>query len=92
MEGVFVMAGNIQTLQKWGNSLGIRIPKTYLDELSWGEDTQVRESVVGGKLVIEAVTTPKIPKYKLKELLGGVTPETRHEEVDFGEPVGREIW
>ena len=46
-----------------------------------------------GKLVVE-VTKPKRRKrrYTLDELVAGITPENRHEEIDWGPPVGNEVW
>ena len=50
-------------------------------------------SVRDGKLVIE-VTTPTRRKrrYTLDELVAGITPDNRHEEIDWGPPVGNEVW
>jgi antitoxin MazE len=76
-------------VQKWGNSLAIRIPKEYADKLHWDQDTDVELSIVDGKLITEAV---KEPIYDLEQLLGEVTPENIHSEVGTGRPVGNEAW
>ncbi len=76
-------------LQKWGNSLAVRIPKYIMEELNWDQNTRIRERIVDGKLVIEAVQGPV---YTLEELLAGMTPKNMHDEVDTGQAVGKEIW
>jgi antitoxin MazE len=76
-------------IQKWGNSLALRIPKPFAVEAGMDKDTLVEISLKQGKLVISRV----IPdEYSLTELLSGVTSENTHREVDFGDPTGKEIW
>ncbi|MDP2982415.1 MAG: AbrB/MazE/SpoVT family DNA-binding domain-containing protein [Candidatus Latescibacter sp.] len=75
-------------IQKWGNSLGIRIRKTTSEQLNLKENTEVLISVEGNSLVL----TPIQKKKTLKDMLDGVTPENLHPEIDFGPPVGKEIW
>ena len=41
----------------------------------------------GGKRV-----TGKSTRYTLAELVAKITPENAHEEIDWGEPVGKEFW
>lgn len=76
-------------IQKWGNSLALRIPKAFAEEVGLAEDTPVEIRLVEGHLVIEAVTPPN---ETLEEMLARVTDENIHGEVDFGPSVGREIW
>ncbi len=76
-------------VEKWANSLAIRLPEKIAAQLDWKQNTQLRESVVDGKLVIEAV---KKPKYTLKDLLLQVTPENMPGEIDSGLAVGKEVW
>ena len=76
-------------IQKWGNSLALRIPKPFAGEVGLEQDTAVEIALVDGKLVI----TPVVERvWTLEELLAGVTEENRHSEVDSGPAVGREIW
>ena len=76
-------------VQKWGNSLALRIPKSFAAETLLGPDTEVDLSLVGGKLII----TPMVEeKYSLEQLLEGVTEENIHAEVDTGVSVGNEAW
>lgn len=75
-------------VQKWGNSLAIRLPKTLADRMHLGCDSQVRLDVEDGRLVV----TPEQRRPTLDELLAGVTKDNIHGETDLGPPVGREIW
>ena len=77
--------------QKWGNSLALRVPKAVAQEIGASDGKAAEMSVRDGKLVIE-VTKPKRRKrrFTLDELVAGITPENRHEEVDWGPPVGNE--
>jgi antitoxin MazE len=75
-------------IQKWGNSLAIRLPKRIADELAWNQQTKIHETIVDGKLVIEAVQNPT--DYTLEQLLEGVTPDNLHGEVETGPEVGKE--
>jgi antitoxin MazE len=74
-------------IQKWGNSLALRIPKVYAQKIGLEQDSPVQISVEGSRLIIE----PK-PRFTLDELLAEVTPENIHEEIDFGPAVGKEVW
>lgn len=75
-------------VQKWGNSLGLRIPKPFAEETGLEVNGEVEISVRGGKLIVEAVE----PTFTLKSLLDKVTPENIHGEVSTGKRVGKEIW
>ncbi len=76
-------------VQKWGNSLALRIPKAFAAEARLGEDTPVELSLVNGKVVIQPLV-PQSPT--LRELLRGVTEENLHGEWDTGPAMGREVW
>jgi antitoxin MazE len=76
-------------VQKWGNSLALRIPKSFALEAGLQPDTPVELSLVGDKLVVQPL--PEKPP-TLEELLRGVTDENLHGEWDTGPAVGREIW
>ena len=76
-------------IQKWGNSLGLRIPKSFAAEAQVEAGSTVDISVDDGQLVVRPL---KRRKYVLRELLKDVTPKNVHREVDAGEPVGREAW
>ena len=76
-------------VQKWGNSLALRIPKSFATEVGLQRETSVELSLSDGKLVITPVTEPKL---NLKQLLAKVTKENLHHEVDTGPVTGNETW
>jgi antitoxin MazE len=76
-------------VQKWGNSLALRIPKAFADEAGLRADAPVELSLVSGALVIKPV--PPAP-LTLEELLRGITDENRPNEWDTGPSTGKEIW
>jgi antitoxin MazE len=73
-------------VQKWGNSLGVRIPKSLALKVGLEEGSEFDFDVEDGHLVIKPMSTT------LEELLAQVTPENLHDEVSTGEPEGREVW
>ena len=76
-----------QTIVKWGNSLGLRIPQSIAEQIKLSEGSQVVLEVVDGNLVIK----PKRTKYSLDALLADITQENLHGETDTGRSVGNEI-
>lgn len=76
-------------VRKWGNSLGLRIPKSFAEEVSVEEGSTVDISVADGQLVVRAVR-PRT--YELHDLLAEVSDDNLHGEVATGEPRGRESW
>jgi antitoxin MazE len=79
-------------VRKWGNGLAIRIPKALATEIGLSENAEVELSSDRGRLVITPLKRTRKRKYSLKEMLRGITPENLHGEIDFGPPVGKEIW
>jgi antitoxin MazE len=76
-------------IQKWGNSLALRIPKTFAAEAGLQEETPVDLMIKKGKLIIE----PQNQEFlRLDDLLKEVTEENLHREWETGPPVGKEIW
>ena len=76
-------------IQKWGNSLALRIPRPFAEESNLREDSAVDLSVRNGKLIVVPIAEPQ---FTLEELVGQITPENRHDEVKWGAPVGNEAW
>ena len=76
-------------IQKWGNSLAVRIPKAFAREARLAPRTAVELTLVGGQLVVTPVVAAA---FTLESLLAGVTPERLHREVSTGPPVGDEAW
>ena len=75
-------------IQKWGNSLALRIPKPFAEEMHLAENTPVELSIVDGKVVISPLDM-SVPT--LEELVASITKDNRHGEWDTGRPVGKEI-
>ncbi len=76
-------------VQKWGNSIALRIPKAFAEEIHIAAESAVELTIEGGKLVIAPV---EHQLFTLEELLKGVTQENLHHEFDWGVPVGTEEW
>ncbi len=77
------------SVQKWGNSLALRIPKPLADQAHITQGSLVEIKVVDDVLRIELVAPEA---YTLDSLLEGVTEENIHEEIDTGEAQGKEVW
>jgi len=75
-------------IAKWGNSLGLRLPKSVTQEAQLNEGDKVDVSVRAGAIVIR----PSRPTYSLEELVSRITAANRHDESDWGAPQGRETW
>ena len=74
------------TIKKWGNSLAVRIPSVVDQDLGLSENSMIQISSDGGVATIK----PKISKkVSLRELVDGITSDNRHQEVDWGKPVGK---
>jgi antitoxin MazE len=72
---------------RWGNSLGVRIPKDIARQARLREGVRVDVEVQGGRIII----SPARPRYVLADLLRGMTPEAMREAFDWGADKGREI-
>jgi antitoxin MazE len=79
----------VTKLQKWGNSIAVRIPKGLARDLGVQEGAAVDLRVENGKLLVAPVARSV---YCLDELLAGITAANRHSEWDTGKPVGGEAW
>jgi antitoxin MazE len=82
------MGKSVTQIAKWGNSLGLRLPKTVAREAELGEGDTVTVSVRSGAIVIR----PSRPTYSLDRLIAKITPRNRHDETDWSGPVGHEPW
>lgn len=76
-------------IRKWGNSLALRIPRSFAAEAQVEEGSTVDITVEGGSLRVRPV---RARRYVLSELLEGVSRRNLHAEVEWGEAVGREAW
>jgi antitoxin MazE len=76
-------------VQRWGNSLALRIPSAFAAETRIRNGSEVELSLKGGALVVRPVRRSRLA---LNDLLKKVTPSNRHEEVSTGASVGQESW
>ncbi|HEY5471178.1 MAG TPA: AbrB/MazE/SpoVT family DNA-binding domain-containing protein [Bacteroidales bacterium] len=76
------------TIQKWGNSLAVRIPKNISKDTGLSEGSNIDIMVENGNIVL----SPGKKEYSLKELLKNVTIENIHSEISTGDQTGGEIW
>lgn len=76
-------------VQKWGNSLAIRIPKSFAIETHIANGSIINLSLADGKLIATPIYKKK---YSLTDLLQSVSENNIHEEIVTGDPAGKEIW
>jgi antitoxin MazE len=76
-------------VQKWGNSLALRIPRTYAAETNLAEGSEVELRLQSGSIVVRPV---KRERHKLETLLRGITARNRPSVIETGPAVGREVW
>jgi len=78
----------VTRVQRWGNSLALRIPQSFALQAKVAEGTAVDIAVEHNQLVVRAVQH----QYRLRDLLKGIDRRNRHAEVRTGPAVGKEIW
>jgi antitoxin MazE len=76
-------------VKKWGNSGSVRIPKNILRAVRMEIDDVVELHEDSGRLVIQPAQRTE---FELAELLKGITRQNLHQEIDFGGPLGKEVW
>ena len=76
-------------VQKWGNSLALRIPKAFAQDAQLENDSVVEIRLVEGQII---VTPVRAPGWTLDELLAGINKKNIHREIDTGSVVGNEAW
>ncbi len=79
----------ITKIQKWGDSLALRIPKAFAIDAQLENDSLVEVSLINGQIVIKPVITPK---WTLDQVLVGVNSGNIHHEIATSGAVGNEIW
>ena len=75
-------------IRKWGNSLAVRIPDEFAENLDLKDGSLVKFRQEGDQIVI----AKSKPKYTLKDLVKNITSKNKHKEFDCGKPMGKEIW
>ncbi len=88
IEETLVPAAARSQVVGWGNSHALRIPRAMLDALNIREGDEVELMVEDGRLAVRPVK----PKLTLESLIAAITPENCHDEIDWGKPVGNEVW
>lgn len=73
---------------RWGNSLAVRLPKMVAEQAQLREGVAIDIAVAEGCVTIQR----RPPAYSLDELVEKVTSDNRHDETDWGEPQGAEVW
>lgn len=86
---VYTLYIHMSTIQKWGNSFAVRIPRPIARSMRLREGSAVEMTSEGGLLILRPA---KRARRSLSALLKGVTPSNRHSESSWGSPRGREIW
>lgn len=76
------------SIQKWGNSQGIRIPKFLLDVVHWSENERLSMNASEDRIVITKANSRK----NIMELFADYEDEYTPVELNWGEPVGEEVW
>ncbi len=76
-------------VQKWGNSLALRIPKAFAEDAQLENESLVEISLVEGQIIITPI---EAPSWTLEALLAGINKKNIHHEVDTGSTVGKEVW
>jgi antitoxin MazE len=74
-------------IQKWGNSLGIRIPKSVIEKMKLTENSEVEVEHKNGAIII----FPAKKKFSLQDLVGQITKDNIHQEEDL-KSEGNEVW
>jgi len=77
------------TIQKWGNSLGVRLPKSVTTSMSLTTGSRVQVSEEKGRVIIEVVPDTEMT---LAEMVALIHAGNIHAETDWGDAQGNEVW
>lgn len=78
--------GAVAHVGRWGSSLAVRIPRAVAEQCGVSEGSAMEMEVRSGRIVMRK------NNYDLADMVERITPENVHSEVDFGGPVGEELW
>ena len=78
-------------VRKWGNGYGVLLPKLYVDTLGL-KGADVQTIIKGTSIIVTKTRTPQKPNLTLQTMVRGMDKKNRHQLVNFGAPVGKEIW
>ena len=82
----------LTTIQKWGNSQGIRVPKAILDELLLQENDSVEIVAENDSIIIKKARRKRRAKKSLTERFENYAGNYKCTEWDTGKPTGMEMW
>lgn len=78
-------------VRRWGNGYGVLLPKLYVDALGL-KGTDVQTSIKGTSIIVTKARTSQKRVLTLQDMVRGMDKKNRHQLVDFGTPVGKEVW
>ena len=78
----------VASVQRWGNSLAVRIPKAFAEQAQIDENTSVEISIDGDRITI----APTRHQWKLEDLVRKISAGNLHREVKWGGKTGKEAW
>ena len=78
-------------IQKWGNSQGLRLSKALLADANLGQGDEVDVAAKDGVIIITPVNR-KRGRHRLEDLVARLPESYKPDEVDWGEPMGKEAW
>ena len=78
-------------IQKWGNSQGLRLAKTLLADVHIGVGDEVDIAIKDGIIIVSPAKRTR-GRHNLKDLVARIPENYQASEVDWGEPVGKEVW
>ena len=73
---------------RWGNSLAVRLPNAFVQDMSLAEGTSLSISQEGDRLVLH----PEYGRPVLDTLVAGITEDNLHSETDWDQTAGAELW
>jgi antitoxin MazE len=77
---------------RWGNSLALRVPSAFAKEIGASAGKRAEMTVEDGALVVKVAAPRKRRRYRLEDLIVGISQESYHREVDWGGTTGNEVW
>jgi len=80
------------TIQKWGNSQGVRLPKVILESVELKENDIIDITVENDSIIIKKAARKRRAKVSLEERFKNYDGEYQPVEYDWGKPVGKELW
>ena len=78
-------------IQKWGNSQGLRLTKNVIEDAGLGVGDEVEIEVRDGVIVVAPAMKIR-RRYRLEDLVAQIPKNYHTSEVDWGKPVGKEVW